>query len=240
MKALKAAVLIAVVLGVIGAGAASLWLGRGVKLALERYGPGILGAPVTVDAVVLMPWSGRGAVRNLVVGNPPGFKGAHALKVGAVDVKIRLSSLTRDLIVVESVVVRDPEIRYEAASGGSNVARLQRNAESAAGKPASAPASAGAPAGSGKSLLIKDLVVSGGKVGLAATALGGQAVTLPLPSVHLTDIGGKGRSPAAATAEVFRAITGSVSKALAELATKRVAPAAAAALNKLGGLLKRK
>ena len=36
MKALKAALMFAAVLGVITAGAVSLWLGRGVKLAVER------------------------------------------------------------------------------------------------------------------------------------------------------------------------------------------------------------
>ena len=32
-------------------------------------------------------------------------------------------------VVVESVVVREPEILYELGSGGSNLARLQKNAE---------------------------------------------------------------------------------------------------------------
>ena len=48
MKALKAVILFVVVLGVIAVGAVSLWLGHGVKLAVERYGPDIVGAPVTV------------------------------------------------------------------------------------------------------------------------------------------------------------------------------------------------
>jgi len=236
MKVMKAVLLFAVVLGVIAAGAASLWLGRGVKLAVEAYGPGIVGAPVTVGTVTLAPWSGRGAIRDLVVGNPPGFKGAHALKAGSVDVRIKLSSLAADTIVVESVEVREPEILYELGSGGSNLSRLQKNAESAVGKPAPAAAKSG-PA---KSLLIKDLRVSGGQISVAATALGTKAVTIPLPGVRLSNLGGKGRTPAQAVSEVLSAIAGTAGKAVSGLGAKALSDAASSALGALGGLLKGK
>lgn len=236
MKALKAVIMFAVVLGIIAAGALSLWLGRGVKAAVERYGPGIVGAPVTVGAVMLTPWSGRGSIRNLVIGNPPGFKGAHALSVGSVEVKITLSSLASDTIVVESVVVREPEILYEMGGGGSNLSRLQRNAEGAKVQRASAPASSGG----GKSLFIKDLLVTGGQVGLSASALGEQGVKIPLPGVHLSNLGGKGRSPAQAVSEVLSAIAGSAGKAASGLGAKALGEAASSVLGTLGGLLKGK
>ncbi|MBI2384516.1 MAG: hypothetical protein HYV14_00725 [Elusimicrobia bacterium] len=236
MKALKALLMFAVVLGMIVAGALSLWLGRGVKLAVERFGPGIIGAPVAVGAVFLTPWSGRGAIKGLVIGNPPGFKGAHALKVGSVEVKIKLSSLASDTVVVESVVVRDPEILYEVGGGGSNLSRLQRNAEAAL------PRSGGAPAKSGpaKSLFIKDLLVTGGQVGLAASALGGKGATIALPGVRMSNLGGKGRSPAQAVSEVLAAISGAAAKAVSGLGAKALGDAASSVMEKLGGLLKGK
>ncbi len=226
---LRALFLLVVILGVIAAAAASMWLGRGVKLAVERFGPGIIGAPVTVGSVVLAPWSGRGAISNLVIGNPPGFKGDRALSVGAIDVKIKLSSLVTDTIVVESVVVRDPEIFYEMGSGGSNLARLQKNAEGGKGKPA--------PSQGGKSLLIRDLKVSGGQV--AATAMGA-GVKMPLPPVQLSNLGGKGRSPADAVSEVLSALTGSAGKAISNIGGKALDAAASQVLGRLGGLLKGK
>lgn len=233
---MKALIMFVVVLGLIAAGAMSFWLGRGVKIAVERYGPAIVGAPVTVGAVILAPWSGQGSISNLVIGNPPGFKGAHALSVGSVEVKIKLASLVTDTIVVESVVVREPEISYEMGSGGSNLSRLQRNAEGAKGKETAAPAQGGG----GKSLLIKDLLVTGGRVGLSASALGEQGVKIPLPGVHLSNIGGKGRTPAQAVSEVLSAIAGSAGKAASDLGAKAIGEAAASVLGKLGGLLKGK
>lgn len=235
MKALKAGLMFAVVLGVIAAGAASMWLGKGVKLAVETYGPGIVGAPVTVGSVMLAPWSGRGTIKDLVIGNPAGFKGAHALKVGSVAVRLKLSSLAGDTIVVESVDVREPEILYEMGAGGSNLSRLQRNAESAVGKPADAEGKASA-----KSLIIKDLLVSGGQVGVSASALGKTGVTIPLPVVRLTNLGGKGRTPAQAVSEVLNAIAGTAGKAVSGLGTKALTDAASSVIGQLGGLFKEK
>lgn len=237
MKAMKPVILLVVVLGVIAVGAASMWLGKGVKLAVETYGPGIVGAPVAVGSVMLAPWSGRGTIKNLVIGNPPGFKGAHALKVGSVEVRIQLSSLATDTIVVESVDVRAPEILYEMGAGGSNLLRLQKNAESAVGQPAAAPAGKAAPS---KSLIIKDLRVSGGQVGVSASALGKTGVTIPLPVVHLSNLGGKGRTPAQAVSEVLNAIAGAAGKAVSGLGTKALGDAASSVMGQLGGLFKGK
>lgn len=224
MKLFKAALLFAVVLGVIASGAVSLWLGRGVKLAVERYGPAFIGAPVSVGAVVLSPWSGRGTLKDLVIGNPPGFKGAHALAAGSVEVELKLSSLAGDLIVVDRVTVRDPEVLYEVGFGGSNLSRLQRNAEESSSRGAAAPG----PSAPAKSLLIKELLVTGGRVGMSATALGGGGASLPMPDVRLTGLGGKGRSPAEA-----------VSAALAGLASA-AAKAGTGVLGAVGGFLKGK
>lgn len=237
MKALKAALLFAVVLGVIAAAAASMWIGRGVKLAVETYGPGIVGAPVSVGSVMLAPWSGRGSINNLVIGNPSGFKGAHALKVGSVAVRIKLSSLASDTIVVESVDVREPEILYEMGSGGSNLSRLQRNAERAVGKPAEAPEGKAAPA---KSMIIEELFVSGGQVGVSASALGQTGVTIPMPVVRLSNLGGKGRTPAQAVSQVLAAVSGSAARAVSGLGAKALSDAASTAMSRLGGLFKEK
>jgi len=236
MKALKAVIMFVAVLGVIGVAAASMWLGRGVKVAVERYGPAIIGAPVTVGAVMLVPWSGRGSISGLVVGNPPGFKGAHALKVGSVEVKIKLSSLASDMIVLENVVVREPEILYELGGGGSNLSKLQRNAEAFTGKPG-AP---GAPKEREKSMLIKDLVVKGGKVGLASSALGKNDMRIPLPDLHLANLGGEGRTPAQAVSQVLGVIASSAGQAASGLGGKALQDAASLVMDALGGMFKGK
>ncbi|MBI5247718.1 MAG: hypothetical protein HY923_11120 [Elusimicrobia bacterium] len=232
MKAIRALFLLAVVLGLVAVGAASMWLGRGVKLAIERFGPVLVGAPVTVGAVVLTPWSGRGSISNLVIGNPPGFKGPYSVRVGSVDIRIKLASLVTDEIVVESVIVREPEIFYELGPGGSNLARLQRNAEGKQGAPS---AESG-----GKSLFIRRLSITGGQIGLAASAVGGSTVKVVLPPVQMDNLGGKGRSPSQAVSQALGALTNTAGRAVTGIGTKAISGAANEVLGRLGGLLKRK
>lgn len=227
-RPLRAAVGAALVLGVVAFGLASLWIGRGVKLAVETVGPRVVGAPVTVGVVALAPWSGRGTIRGFIVGNPAGFKGEKALSVGSVEVALKLSSLATDTIVIERLVIRRPELAYELGAGGSNIARLQRNA-SGGGSAAS---------GSSKSVLIRELVVTDGKVSLAATGLGGRKAEAALPDLRLTNLGGKGRPVSETAAEVLGAVSGSAAKAVSGLGSRALDGAASAALGALGGLLK--
>lgn len=236
--AFRAAVGLVLVLAVIAAGALSLSLGRVVKTAVESAGPRLLGAPVTLGLVTVSPWSGRATLRELVVGNPEGFRGPRAVRVGLVDVRVRLASLLSDTVIVDSVEVREPEIVWEIGGGGSNLQRLQRNAEASAARLGGSGSAPAAPAKKGKSLLIKRLDVTGGKVGLSATALGGQDLSAPLPDVHLTDLGGPGRSPAEAAAQALRAVTASSQRAVSNLGGKALDAAVSSAASALGALLK--
>jgi hypothetical protein len=240
-KAFSAMIAAALVLLVIGAGVLSLFLGRIVKTAVETVGPRVLGAPVSLGLVTISPWSGSGTLRGLVLGNPAGFKSPQAASVASVEVEVKLSSLLTDTIVVERVAVRDPELNWEIGPDGSNLTKLQRNAEaSAASFGGSRPASAPAPAKKGKSLLIKDFSVTGGKVGLAVTALGGKGLTAPLPDVHLKDLGGKGRSPAEAASQALRAITSSAQGAVSNIGGKALDQVRSAASSALGSFFKKK
>jgi len=240
-KTLSAAIAAALVLGMIAVGVVSMSLGRIVKTAVEAAGPRVLGAPVTLGLAAISPFSGRGTLRSLVIGNPDGFKSPHALSVGSVEVEVKLSSLLTDTIVVDRVAVREPELIWEIGQGSSNISKLQRNAQNAAAQyggsgAASAPAE---PAKKGKSLLIRDFSVTGGKVGLSATAFGAQGLSAPLPDVHLTNLGGKGRSPAQVASEAFAAITASAQGAVSNLGGKALDAARGVALKALGQLFNR-
>ena len=223
MKTLFKAAILLVVLAVLVA----LSLGRIVKTAVEEAGPGLLGATVEMGVVTIAPWSGTAVVRKLAIGNPPGFKGAKAFRVAAVEVKLDMTTIFSDTVVAESVVVREPQLFYEVAQGGSNLSRLQARAEASAARYAGTPAPRGAP-GKKRSLLIRKLEITGGRVGLSATVLGAQGLTAPLPDVHLTNVGGPGKTAAETAAEALRAVTGSAQKALANVPGRALDAAAAA------------
>jgi len=240
-KAVRAVVAALLVLLVVCVGLVSVSLGRIIKAAVETAGPRVLGASVTLDSVTLAPWSGRGTLHGLLLGNPEGFKGAHAVKIGEVSVTVRLSSLMTDMIVVDRIVVRAPEISYEMSAGGSNLARLQKNAEGSSSSLGAGGAKPPADGKGGKSIFIKDLLVTGGRVGLSAPGLGGKDLVVAMPDVHLTELGGKGRSSSEVAAQVLRELTGAAGKAVSGAGSKSLeaaAGAAAKALGSLGGLFK--
>ncbi len=156
---------------VLGGGAllASLAFGRVLASVIETAGTAALGVPVSVGLVTLAPWSGRGTVRRLVVGNPPGFTSPFAFKADAIEVVLRPASLLGDSIVVERVTVRAPTVRVE----GDNLSRLKAKASSGGGD------------GGGRSVRIKQLEVLDGSVGLPG------GLYAPLPDVRLQNVGGR-------------------------------------------------
>ena len=242
-KAFSASIAAALVLLMIGIGVVSLSLGKIVKSAVEAAGPRVLGARVTLGLVTISPWSGTGTLRGLVIGNPDGFQSPHAVSVGSVEIEVKLSSLLTDTIVVERVAVREPELIWEIGQGSSNISRLQKNAQEAAvrygGEGSQGARSMSDPAKKGKSLLIRDFSVTGGKVGLSATALGSQGLSAALPDLHLTNLGGPGRSPAEVAAQAFDAITASAQGAVSNIGGKAIDQARGAVMKALGSFLKR-
>lgn len=240
MKKLIWATTTGLILLAIAAVVVSVNLGRIITAAVEAAGPRVLGAPVTLARVSLSPLSGRGTLEGLVIGNPDGYKTPSAVRVGSVQIAVKLSSLMTDTIVVERVAVAAPELTWEIGPGGSNLTRLRDNAERAAAEAGGSPAAAKPAAASakpGKSLLIQDFSVTGGKVGLAAAALGGQQLSVALPDVHLKDLGGSHRSPAEVAAQALRAVEASARGAAQNAGGQVLQQARSAVMSALGGLL---
>ena len=213
------AVLAVVLVAVLGG---AWWLYRSldsvVASAIRSYGPEITGVKVKLDAVKIQPADGAAALRGLELRNPPGFQTERALAVGEVSMKLDIASLTKDVIVIKEVSVLEPEVTFEYASGGSNLDVIQRHVETYIAEKTGGKEQA-KPAGKEKKLVIEHLYIKGGHARVSAAALQGKAVTVPLPDIHLTDIGKKtnGATPAEVARQVVSAVTQSVSRAVAPL-----------------------
>ncbi len=183
-----------------------------VRDAVVTYGPDAIGAPITVGEVTLSLIDGRAGLRNLVIGNPEGFKSDHALSLGEVRIALDVMSLFADRIVIDEVTVVAPEITYELARGGSNIAALQKNAE----RTAADLGATGEEPGSETRLLIRELNITDGKVTLAAAMLGGKGLTVALPDIHKQNIGAgdDGATPADAVKEIMALVSVAVTKAV--------------------------
>jgi hypothetical protein len=214
-----------------------------IKAAIEKYGSQATQASVTLDSVVVSLTSGEGGLVGLSVGNPKGFATPHAITVGAITLKIDTSTVTGSgPIVIKEIDVDKPQVTYEIGnSGGSNLDAIQKNTEAFAGSSgsSSAPTTGG---GQERKLIINDLYVRDGQIGVSATVLQGKAVNAPLPTIHLTDIGkaSNGATAAQVANQVLGAITSEAAKvgssALTSSLTSGVTGAGSNATGALKGL----
>jgi uncharacterized protein involved in outer membrane biogenesis len=160
-----------------------------VKRGVETVGPIVTKVPVTLDAVSLSLLSGSGKVKGLVVGNPEGFKSPSAIQVGTASLALQPGSIFSDKVVIKSINVHEPEITFETDLKGNNLSKIVANLQGATGETSPGKTSPPKESGPGKKLQVDDFLISGGKIHVSVTALGGQSATVALPEIHLTDLG---------------------------------------------------
>jgi len=73
--------------------------------------------------------SGKATITNFIMGNPKGFRSAHAMKAASITVDLELGSLLGDTIVVKRIEVIRPDIVYEKRGGTDNFKTIARHAE---------------------------------------------------------------------------------------------------------------
>lgn len=182
----------------------AMFAGHIVKGAVNTAGPKALGVPITLKNVSVNMLSGHFGLDELVIGNPEGFKTPAAIRVHKVTVDVKMASLFSRVLVIDRIYVGGPEITYEVGLKGSNIGAIQDKAASSTPvaeqpKPADKPA---------KKVQINDFLIENGKINVSTIGLAGHDTTVPLPTIHLTDIGKEsdGATPQEVFAKVFGAI----------------------------------
>lgn len=217
-KILLSIFIILAVLIVAGGITLSFFLGPIVKTGMETVGPKITQVSIKVDAVDLSLLTGSAKIKNLVVGNPEGYKAPQAISVGSAAVGVNPLSVLSDKIVIRSVRVEAPEITFEGNPfSGNNLSTILKNVNAAtkSGGPAATNAPARAANKPGKKLEVDDFLITGANVNF-------NGATLPLPDIHLTNLGtgNDGITAADLTKRVLDALTTACVKAVAGAATE--------------------
>jgi uncharacterized protein involved in outer membrane biogenesis len=223
MKKVFWTIVIALVLVLIAAVVTlTLNLDRIVKKGVETYGPQITKVSIKLDEIHIGLTTGSAEVKSLVVGNPDGYKAPEAVRIGTASVGVNSFSILSDKIVVRSIIINAPEITFEGGLGGNNLSKIMDNVDGAAqtGGPVSTN-SAGKPKPA-KKIEVDNFLITGAKVHVILTELGGREMTLPLPEIHLTDLGkgGEGLTPTELTRAIFSAVLSDTTKAVADALTK--------------------
>ena len=190
-----------------------------VKAAVEKYGSDMTQAVVRLNEVDIELSSGRGALRGLNIGNPPGFKSERALGLGEISLQLDVGSVAGDTIVIKEIAITAPEVTYEVGLKGNNIDTLKRNVDAytTQGKDKGKADSSKEGDEAGKKMIVDHLYVRNGKVSITATEFQGKSASASLPEIHLTDIGKKrgGATAAELTEQVLAAIGGGAAKAAA-------------------------
>lgn len=210
-----------VVLIVIAAIVVAVFLDGIVKTGVETVGPKITGVSIKLDEIHISLLTGSAKVKGLVVGNPDGYKTPNAISVGLADVGVNPLSVLSDKIVVRSIHVEAPEITFEGGLAGNNLSKIMDNVNATAQNGGPATTNTAAKAKPAKKIEVDDFLITGAKVHISLTGLGGKEMTLPLPDIHLTDLGkgGDGLTATDLTRAVLQAITTATVKAVANGAT---------------------
>ena len=209
-------IIIVVVLGVSN-------LGPIIKNGVNTYGPEMTRTEVRLKDVDVSLFSGQATLDGFYLGNPKGFKSPQAMSVKSVYVDMDEKSLLADTVIIKRIEVVGPEITYEKIRGTDNFQTILNNVKGSVGGTGSSKKEAAAKEGGGKKLIIEDFIVKEGKVNLPMSMVGGKTISVPLPEVHLKDVGKEkgGTSPS----EVFE-------KVLAALHTQITSPAVSDMMNK--------
>jgi hypothetical protein len=232
MKKLVAVLLVLAAL----VGAALFWLSGNIdgliKDAVANYGSAMTQAKVSVDAVKIAPADGKGTISNLVIGNPAGFKTAHAIKVGRIDVDIDIASVTRDVILIRRIAIIAPDVIYEKGESMTNFDAIQKNIASYLG-----PAESKKDDKGGKKLIVEELTIRDAKAQASAAFMNGKTVNVPLPDITLKNLGKAkgGISPG----ELGQEITGALkAKLTGAVSFDRLMKSTGEALDKAGAAVK--
>jgi hypothetical protein len=240
---MKKAILVsaAILLGLVAFGVVLvvLKLDSIVRQGIETVGSDLAQAPVRLASVKILPLSGRAQLAGLFVGNPAGYKTESAIRVGHVDMALKLASVFSDTLEIEFVRVHEPEITVEGGLKNNNLTALLANVQGSP-SPTDGATPAPQPTASEKRFRVQEVTVTGGQANLALSPLGGKAARIPLPELRLANVGtgGAGVTAAELTAQILSPLLGSVMQVAgaAEVIGQGVSDASKAAQDAVKGV----
>jgi len=177
-----------------------LTLDSTIKKSVEEGGSYALKVPVKLEKVSVSLMSGEASLKGLSVANPKGFKTPTAISLQEVSARIKLSSLTGEVIEVPEIILRGPKLTIETRAlglRGSNLKQLMKNLEEtmaehgvAGEKPPDKPDAAPAPAPAGKEQLYRvgRILITDATLGFADSLTRGRESTATIKEIELTEL----------------------------------------------------
>jgi hypothetical protein len=240
-KALKLTLIIVLAIIVLLSAAFRIFGEKAITAVASKVATNTLGVKVDIEAITLKLFSGQGAIKGLVVGNPADFKLPYAMSMDEGTIAIDTSTLLSDEIHIKSINLDNISINFEQkglksnfqviAEGLKPVAEVEEPAETA---PA---ADAGTEVGSGKKVVVDELRITNAKV---SVKLIGQLkeMSFKLPEIVLKDLGKNDKMTLAEMSElIFTKITEAIAQAGSGIIPSELTGALSNTLNGAVGLI---
>jgi hypothetical protein len=205
----------------------TFFLGSIVRSGVNQFGPKLTQTPVRLVEANISPLTGSGSLRGLSVDNPEGWSKGRAFYLGKVSIDVEPMSIFGDSIVINELLIDEPEFTYETKIVSSNIKDLLENIQDFTGKGGKA---AETKEGKPIKFIVKKFRLTNGKATLGA---GGAALPIPFPPVSMDNIGGAdGITADQLAGELMRNVLGSIVAGTANALTQVGGTAGAAGLEK--------
>jgi hypothetical protein len=219
----KIVVLIVLVVIIVAAGVFYVLssLDRIVAAAIHTYGSKVTQTDVTVSSVAIKLKSGEGSIKGLKVGNPPGFSSPDAFTLGDITMDLDTSTVTKDVIVIDRVLITSPHVTYEInKSGQANINIINSNVKQFGGGGAPSTAPAEKEGESGVKLLIRKLAIEGGRIDVYIPVKP-EPLTATMPKIEVADLGSGGVPPRELAAELLSVLLKNVGPAVKQVGVQQ-------------------
>jgi hypothetical protein len=162
-----------------------LFLGSIVRRGVNSFGPRLTGTRVVLGYARLSPLTGHGSLRNLVVGNPPGWSDNDAFSLGHVRIIVEPFSIFKDHIVIDEIDIDGPVFNYETKIVSSNIKDLLASIQRFSGgkEAANTPTTK---SGQTIKFVVKKFRLTNG---VARIGVGAAGIPIPLPPISIDDLG---------------------------------------------------
>lgn len=186
---------------------------------IEDVGSDVLKTKVSVSGVSIDLGASKAGIGGISIANPKGYSRANIFDLEGIEIDLDISSVGKDVLVINSILVQNPKINYEGdAKGGSNMQTLLNNIES------SSSDNSAASGDEDIKLIIKKFELNGAQVKASSEMKPGEPMDIKLPAIRMNDIG---KAQGGVTADVV------AEKIVKEMVNGVIKAAAKAGVNKV-------
>lgn len=155
---------------------------------IEKAGTEAVGTDVRVSKVGLDLKGGKAVISGLTIRNPKGYQDKYIFSMDDIGVDIDTSTLTKNPIVINEVLVRQPKVFFELDKNNvSNMDTLKKNMQRTDTSKEKTDKAAGD--GEEIKLIIKKFKFDGGNLSVKSAAMPDKDLNQKLPVISMSNIG---------------------------------------------------